>query len=692
MKHTFLLEIGLEEIPAHVVTPSVAQLATRMKDFLNDSRISFDEIQTYSTPRRLAVKVLGLADKQPDIKEEAKGPAKKIAIDDQGNWSKAAQGFSRGQGVDPDQIYFKEFKGTEYAYVEKSVLGKPVTEVLTAIDQVITAMRFPTMMRWSTNDFEFVRPIRWLVCLLDEQVIPVQILQIKADRISAGHRFLGQDVSLAKADDYPAKLVDQMVIADAKKRKDMIRTQIAELARKNDWQIVIDEDLLEEVNNLVEYPTVFAGSFDKKYLSLPDEVLITSMKDHQRFFYVLDHNDQMLSHFVSVRNGNDKFIENVVAGNEKVLTARLEDARFFYEEDQKRPISASVERLKNVMFHDKIGTIYAKMQRVTSIAEFLGQKVELTATELQNLKRAAQIYKFDIVTEMVGEFAELQGVMGEIYARLFGENESTAVAIKESYMPLGSESELPQTNVGAILSVADKLDSIQSFFAAGMLPSGSNDPYALRRRALGIVRIVLAKEWNLSVIDLAAAIDNSYQKEQDLYTNTQPSQNKNEWQQFIMDRVHQLLSDQNYAYDIVNTVVESSQNTFQQIFSAADVLTKHQTDSDFKENIEALTRTVRLARKGQSDIQPAVKESLFENDSEKNLFTAFNAVAKSYANEDLEEQYAALASLREPISEYFDETMVMVDDQAVKNNRLTQLANIAKLTYSFGSLDNLNVK
>ncbi|WP_333589142.1 glycine--tRNA ligase subunit beta [Ligilactobacillus acidipiscis] len=692
MKHTFLLEIGLEEIPAHVVTPSVAQLATRMKDFLNDSRISFDEIQTYSTPRRLAVKVLGLADKQPDIKEEAKGPAKKIAIDDQGNWSKAAQGFSRGQGVDPDQIYFKEFKGTEYAYVEKSVLGKPVTEVLTAIDQVITAMRFPTMMRWSTNDFEFVRPIRWLVCLLDEQVIPVQILQIKADRISAGHRFLGQDVSLAKADDYPAKLVDQMVIADAKKRKDMIRTQIAELARKNDWQIVIDEDLLEEVNNLVEYPTVFAGSFDKKYLSLPDEVLITSMKDHQRFFYVLNHNDQMLSHFVSVRNGNDKFIENVVAGNEKVLTARLEDARFFYEEDQKRPISASVERLKNVMFHDKIGTIYAKMQRVTSIAEFLGQKVELTATELQNLKRAAQIYKFDIVTEMVGEFAELQGVMGEIYARLFGENESTAVAIKESYMPLGSESELPQTNVGAILSVADKLDSIQSFFAAGMLPSGSNDPYALRRQALGIVRIVLAKEWNLSVIDLAAAIDNSYQKEQDLYTNTQPSQNKNEWQQFIMDRVHQLLSDQNYAYDIVNTVVESSQNTFQQIFSAADVLTKHQTDSDFKENIEALTRTVRLARKGQSDIQPAVKESLFENDSEKNLFTAFNAVAKSYANEDLEEQYAALASLREPISEYFDETMVMVDDQAVKNNRLTQLANIAKLTYSFGSLDNLNVK
>ncbi len=692
MKHTFLLEIGLEEIPAHVVTPSVKQLASRMENFLNESRISFDEIQTFSTPRRLAVKVLGLADKQPDIKEEAKGPAKKIAVDDQGNWSKAAQGFSRGQGVDPDQIYFKEFKGTEYAYVEKSILGKSATEVLKDVDQVIIAMRFPTMMRWSTNEFEFVRPIRWMVCLLDDEVIPVQILKIKADRISAGHRFLGQDVSLANANDYPASLLDQMVVADACKRKEMIRSQIHKIAQKNEWQIVIDEDLLEEVNNLVEYPTVFAGSFDEKYLSLPDEVLITSMKDHQRFFYVLDSNGKMLPHFVSVRNGNDQYLENVVAGNEKVLTARLEDARFFYEEDQNTPISASVERLKNVMFHDKIGTIYAKMQRVTEISAFLGKKVGLSADELQDLKRAAQIYKFDIVTEMVGEFAELQGVMGEIYARLFGENENTAVAIKESYMPLGSESELPQTNVGAVLSIADKIDSIQSFFAAGMLPSGSNDPYALRRQALGIVRIALAKKWKLSVIDLANAIDSAYQTKQNLYENTQPDQNQVEWQEFIMGRVHQLLVDQDYAYDIVNTVVATKENTFQQIFAAANVLTKHQSDLEFKQNIEALTRTVRLARKGQADVQPEVKVDLFENDSEKALHTAVVAVSKDYGDKDLEEKYVALTSLRQPISNYFDETMVMVDDESVKNNRLTQLDAIARLTYSFGALDNLNVK
>lgn len=692
MKHTFLLEIGLEEIPAHVVTPSVNQLAERMEKFLTEARISFETIEKYSTPRRLAVKVLGLADKQPDIKEEAKGPAKKIALDEQGNWSKAAQGFSRGQGVSPDQIYFKEFKGTEYAYVEKSIAGKAVTEVLADVKQVVTSLRFPTMMRWSTNEFEFVRPLRWLVCLLDETVIPVQILQVKSDRLSAGHRFLGKKVTLTNAEQYPASLLDEYVIADASKRKEIIRQQINTLAQKNNWQIVVDEDLLEEVNNLVEYPTVFAGSFAKQYLSLPDEVLITSMKDHQRFFYVLDENNQMLPYFVSVRNGNQEFLENVVAGNEKVLTARLEDAKFFYEEDQKTPLSANVARLKNVMFHDKIGTIYAKMQRVSAIAQVLGKSVNLSADELKDLARASQIYKFDLVTEMVGEFSELQGVMGEIYARIFGENEQTAVAIRESYLPLGAESALPETNVGAILSLADKLDSIQSFFAAGMLPSGSNDPYALRRQALGIVRIVLAKNWQLSVNDLAAAVTSSAQLDAELYTNTLPSKNQHEWQQFIIDRVHQLLSDQNFAYDIVNTVTAVHKNAFPEIFAAAQVLSTHQTDEDFKENIEALTRTVRLERKGQGNSQTEVLPELFENPSENALYAAFLTVNKTYAQKDLDARYVALASLRQPISDYFEETMVMVDDQKVKNNRLALLSKIAGLTLSFGALDNLNVK
>ncbi|GBG95021.1 glycyl-tRNA synthetase beta chain [Ligilactobacillus salitolerans] len=692
MEHTFLLEIGLEEIPAHVVTPSAEQLASRMEQFLQDQRITFAKIETYSTPRRLAVKVLGLADKQPDIKEEAKGPAKKIALDEEGNWSKAAQGFCRGQGVSPDQIYFKEFKGTEYAYVQKAILGQPVAEVLQGVDSVITAMRFPTMMRWSTNSFEYVRPIRWLVCLLDDAVIPVQVLTIKADRISAGHRFLGQDIQLSSAADYPELLLTEKVIADAQQRKEMITKQINELAAQHNWEIVIDPDLLEEVNNLVEYPTVFAGKFAEEYLSLPDEVLITSMKDHQRFFYVLGKDKEMLPYFVSVRNGNQEHLENVVAGNEKVLTARLEDAKFFYEEDQKTPIETSVDRLKNVMFHDKIGTIYAKMQRVSIIVEYLGEKLGLNAAQLKDLARASRIYKFDIVTEMVGEFSELQGIMGEIYARLFGENDTVAQAVRESYLPLGSEGQLPETEVGAILAVADKLDSIQSFFAVDLLPSGSNDPYALRRQALGIVRIALDQNWSLSLKMLQDAVDHAFNKEQSLYENTDPQHNSAEWHKFILDRIDVLLADQDYKYDIIQTVVAAKTNTFQQIFAAADVLTKHQSDSDFKESVEALTRTVRLASKNQAEISEHVDPALFENETETKLFQAVSQVKNNFAKQDLDEKYLALASLREPISAYFEETMVMADNQQIRSNRLSELNLVAELTLAFGALDNLNVK
>ena len=488
MAHTFLLEIGLEEIPAHVVTPSVNQLVQKATKFLKEQRIDFDEVIPYSTPRRLTVKVTGLADKQADIEEEAKGPSKKIALDDEGNWSKAAQGFVRGQGVTVDDIFFKELKGTEYVYVKKFIPGKPVTEVLAGMKDVAMDLKFPTMMRWGSNDFEYVRPIKWLVALLDDEVVPFEILDIKTGRTTQGHRFLGEAVDVPSADKYLETLETQKVIADAGVRKAEIRKQIDALATENNWNIVVDEDLLEEVNNLVEYPTVFAGKFKEEYLQVPNEVLITSMKDHQRFFYVTDKEGNLLPNFVSVRNGNKDYLENVIAGNEKVLTARLEDAKFFYEEDQQHTIADYVERLKKVMFHDKIGTIYEKMERVNLLAKFLGNKLGLSETELKDLDRASMIYKFDLVTGMVGEFSELQGIMGEIYARLQGEDDNVSTAIREEYMPTSSEGELPQSNVGAVLSIADKLDSIQSFFAANMIPSGSNDPYALRRQALVITR------------------------------------------------------------------------------------------------------------------------------------------------------------------------------------------------------------
>ena len=694
MSHTFLMEIGLEEIPAHVVTPSAAQLVEKTEKFLKEQRMDFDEVQTYSTPRRLTVKVTGLADKQPDIQEEAKGPAKKIAYDKDGNWSKAAQGFARGQGVSVDDIFFKELKGTEYVYVKKFIEGKAAADVMQGMRDVAMDLKFPTMMRWGTNDFQYVRPIRWIVAMLDDQVIPFKILNIESGNVSQGHRFLGKPVELKSADDYVEALRSEKVIVDAVERKSMIRDQINDLAQKNNWKIVIDEDLLEEVNNLVEYPTVFAGSFDEKYLSVPDQVLITSMKDHQRFFYVTDQNGKLLPNFVSVRNGNTEYLENVVQGNEKVLTARLEDAKFFYEEDQKQSIADYVERLKKVMFHDKIGTIYEKMARVRLLAAQIGKFVGLNDQELADLDRAAQIYKFDLVTGMVGEFAELQGVMGEIYARLQGENDNVAAAIREEYMPTSAEGELPATKVGAVLSIADKIDSIQAFFAAGMIPSGSNDPYALRRQALGIVRIALVRNWKLSVPMMLKFVENAMNERPDLYKNIMPGDEQKDMQQFIIDRLAQIMNgDKQLRHDVLDTVVANPENAFVDIEEAAKILGKHLEDDDFKETIEALTRVGRMAKKAPNFEDDAVlKAELFENESEKKLAEAVKKVATAFEQADLEEKFNQLASLKEPITDYFDSTMIMAKDGDVKQNRLLQLKQIADLTKDFGELDNLNVK
>ena len=694
MSHTFLMEIGLEEIPAHVVTPSAAQLVEKTEKFLKEQRMDFDEVQTYSTPRRLTVKVTGLADKQPDIQEEAKGPAKKIAYDKDGNWSKAAQGFARGQGVSVDDIFFKELKGTEYVYVKKFIEGKAAADVMQGMRDVAMDLKFPTMMRWGTNDFQYVRPIRWIVAMLDDQVIPFKILNIESGNVSQGHRFLGKPVELKSADDYVEALRAEKVIVDAAERKSMIRAQINDLAQKNNWKIVIDEDLLEEVNNLVEYPTVFAGSFDEKYLSVPDQVLITSMKDHQRFFYVTDQNGKLLPNFVSVRNGNTEYLENVVQGNEKVLTARLEDAKFFYEEDQKQSVADYVERLKKVMFHDKIGTIYEKMARVRLLAAQIGKFVGLNDQELADLDRAAQIYKFDLVTGMVGEFAELQGVMGEIYARLQGENDNVAAAIREEYMPTSAEGELPTTKVGAVLSIADKIDSIQAFFAAGMIPSGSNDPYALRRQALGIVRIALARNWKLSVPMMLKFVENAMNERPDLYKNIMPGDEQKDMQQFIIDRLAQIMNgDKQLRHDVLDTVVANPENAFVDIEEAAKILGKHLEDDDFKETIEALTRVGRMAKKAPNFEDDAVlKAELFENESEKKLAEAVKKVATAFEQADLEEKFNQLASLKDPITDYFDSTMIMAKDEDVKQNRLLQLKQIADLTKDFGELDNLNVK
>ena len=690
MAKDLLLEIGLEEMPAHVVTPSMKQLETKITAFLDDNRLSFSSIKAYSTPRRLAVLVSEIVDKQEDIQEEVKGPSKKIALDQEGNWSKAAQGFVRGQGVTTDDITFKELKGEEYVYVTKYIPGKPAEEVLTDLTQVITSLTFPVTMHWNQYDFEYIRPIHWIVALLDEEIIPLQILDVKSGRTSRGHRFLGNDLTFATAKEYEEKLAAEFVIADPMKRREMITEQIAEIAAKENFVVNLDADLLEEVNNLVEYPTAFVGNFADKYLAVPEEVLVTSMKEHQRYFDVRNQEGLLLPHFISVRNGNNVKLENVAKGNEKVLTARLEDAEFFYNEDKKLTIDELVEKLKNVTFHEKIGSMYEKMQRVGVSAQIIGETVGLTKEELDDLKRASEIYKFDLVTNMVGEFPELQGIMGEKYVLLQGEKPAVAQAIREHYLPISSEGELPESNIGAVLAIADKMDSLQTFFAAGMLPSGSNDPYALRRQTYGIVRIIEAKSWYFPLIKLQQAIGKKINSDEARF-GIQLASGQKEVADFFKARLRQRLHSEDTRHDVIDAVVNSEQEDVTKLFEAANILNRHLQDDNFKTSVEALTRAINLAKKNEAN-SDHVDPNLFENESEQALFDAVADLEQKFPRQTMEENYQGLMDLRPVIEAYFDATMVMVDDERIRRNRLNQLQIIAKMALAFASLDELLTK
>ena len=679
MAKNLLVELGLEELPAYVVTPSEKQLGDRMVAFLNEKRLAFEGIQTFSTPRRLAVRVSGLADAQTDLTEDFKGPSKKIALDADGNFTKAAQGFVRGKGLTTDDIEFREVKGEEYVYVTKHEAGNAAKEVLIDIPEILSAMTFPVNMHWANNTFEYIRPVHTLTVLLDDEALDLDFLDIHSGRVSRGHRFLGHETEIASADSYEEDLRRVFVIADAKERQDMIVNQIKDIEKVQNVQVEIDDELLNEVLNLVEYPTAFMGSFDTKYLEVPEEVLVTSMKNHQRYFVVRDQAGKLMPNFISVRNGNAEYLENVIKGNEKVLVARLEDGEFFWREDQKLKIADLVAKLDNVTFHEKIGSLSEHMKRSKVIAAYLAEKAGASAEESKALARAAEIYKFDLLTGMVGEFDELQGIMGEKYALLAGEDAAVATAIREHYLPNSADGDLPETKVGALLALADKLDTILSFFSVGLIPSGSNDPYALRRATAGVVRIMDAFGLKIPMDEL---IDNLYALSFDSLTY----EHKAEVMDFIRARVEKMMS-KSVSKDIKEAVLAGSNFVVAEMIEAADALVEASKAADYKAAVESLSRVFNLAEKTPADV--TVDASLFENDEEKALA---QAAAELNLSGSANDKLAQLFALSPVIDKFFDNTMVMVDNEAVKNNRLAILAELTAKASSVAAFNKLNTK
>ncbi|WP_085991880.1 glycine--tRNA ligase subunit beta [Oceanobacillus senegalensis] len=685
MTKDVLFEIGLEELPARFVDDAEKQLLEKTKDWLNDLRISFEKITTYSTPRRLAVLINGIAEFQETIEEEAKGPAVKIAKDGNGDWTKAAIGFTKGQGKTVDDIYTKEVKGTSYIFVKKHIEGKKSVELLPEFKTIIESIQFGKNMRWSTQTMRYARPIRWLVALYGKEIVPFEIASVQTGNRTYGHRFLGDKVMINNPEDYVSVLRENYVIADPKEREQMILSQIKELENQKKFRIPEDKELLDEVRNLVEYPTVFLGSFEDKYLKLPSEVLITSMKEHQRYFPVKSHDGELLPGFIGVRNGDNQFLETVIKGNEKVLRARLSDAEFFYEEDQKHSINTYLEKLERVVFQEKLGTYTDKVNRVISITKQICDLLEVDYETAKKAVRTAEISKFDLMTNMVNEFTELQGIIGEKYAVLFGEDKEVAQAIREHYLPKQASGILPETMAGQIVSIADKLDTIVGCISIGLTPTGSQDPYGLRRQATGVLRIASENNWNVSLESMLNITNSVYEQ-----TNIE-MQDKEEISNALHDffklRASFLLKEMNVETDVIHAVIENNIGVFNYTEKKAKLLSKKRNDETFKPIQEALVRILNLAKKAD---QFQVNETLFETESESFLYKVLQEIKDDFqqANKiaNAESALDSLSKLANPIHEFFDHNMVMADDEKIRANRLALVNTIANTILEYADL------
>lgn len=684
-----LLEIGLEEMPARFITDSSNQFVQKVSKWLDEKKISYQQVSGFQSPRRLAVLVTGVAESQEDLNEEAKGPAKKIALDENDEWTKAAQGFCRGQGVTVDDIYFKEINGVEYVHVKKFIAGQETKQLLPELKEIITSLTFPKNMRWANEELRYVRPIKWLVAIFGEEIIPFSITNVETGRTTFGHRFLGNSIELTTPSQYEEAMLGQYVMVDPVKRKEAIVSQIKFIEEENQWVVPIDESLLEEVTNLVEYPTALFGQFEEEFLQIPDEVLITSMKEHQRYFPVKSTDGKLLNYFITVRNGNHEHLSTVAKGNEKVLRARLADAAFFYKEDQKLKIEDALQKLESIVYHEEIGTLAEKVRRVRKLANVFSNELSLAETEKQAVDRAAEICKFDLVTHMVYEFPELQGFMGEKYALQKGETVEVATAINEHYMPRNADDSTPATNVGAVVALAEKIDTIVSFFAIGMIPSGSQDPYALRRQATGIVQTLLNKEWNIPFETFVQhAINLVLEAEIGKKTFEELA---NEIDQFFKLRLKHLLQEIGIRYDLIDAVLGNKIGAVYSLVNRAKVLDAKKDEPHFKESIEALSRVLNIAEKAENIGN--INVTLFETSYEQVLFDEYQVLVKKLASGINEiEAFETLISLQTSINSYFDNTMIMVDDSKVRENRLNQMAVIAEQIKAFAKMNEIIVK
>lgn len=706
-----LFEIGTEEIPAKFMPGILKQLKELAAAKMQELRIPFEDITVYGTPRRMAFIADGVAETQADVVVEAKGPSVKIAYVS-GAPSKAAQGFARGQGVDVKDLVVRD----NYVYAVKHLAGQPVVELLPGLlMDILTSLSFPKTMRWADYEFRFVRPIRWMVALFGDQIIPVEICGVKSGKFSMGHRFMQQSlkaaaesqgllsaalskvgnkvysalagvkgaVEIPSAGDYKKVMYDNFVMVDQDERRALILQQIKDLAAQNGGEAEINEDLLEEVNYLVEWPTALCGKFEEKFLSLPKECIITPMREHQRYFPVLDEDGNLLNKFITVRNGGSEHLDIVTHGNERVLRARLSDAEFFFNEDRAVKLEDRLEKLKTVSFQEGLGNMYDKSERLVKMAEMLRFAIN-TPVDEEELRRCALLCKTDLVTGMVIEFTELQGVMGREYALLDGEKPEVATGIFEHYLPRFAGDALPATTIGRIVGIGDKLDNICATFSRGLAPTGSQDPYALRRQALGVINILLDANYHISLAKIIAGT---------LYLlDIKPEETGKlvpQIMEFFKQRLRNLLMDQGIRYDVIDAVFADKRNDdMVDLAVRCKALAAYVEAGNAEPLVQVSVRVSNLCKKIEKEV--AISGALFKDESENKLHEVVAAVSKEIIPEIVLYDYAAVLKagekVIEPVNTFFDNVMVMDEDENVKNNRLALLEEVRGIVNAVGDL------
>ena len=665
MKRDLLFEIGTEEIPAHVMPHLLEDLAQLAETMLKEHRLAYEKVRTLGTPRRAALIVTGLAERQEDVNTETRGPSVAIAFDADGNPTKAGAGFARGQGVDPSALIQRD--GYVYASVHES--GAATAELLTSLlPDLVRAIPLPNSMRWGDLDFRFIRPIRWFVALYGTEIVPFTLAGVTSGNHSRGHRTLAPaDFVITSAADYEAACEKAYIIADPERRRAMICEQITETAKACGGTAEITPDLLEEVLYLVEYPTALSGSFEEKYLALPAEAVITPMRDHQRYFPVKAADGSLLPAFITVRNGGKAHLDVVAHGNERVLRARLADAQFFFDEDRKKSLAEHREKLKTVVFQRGLGSMYEKTERLMALTTAIVEEMatgDADDAALADARRAAELSKADLVTGMVTEFTELQGIMGREYALLDGEDPAVARAIDEQYMPRFAGDELPQTLLGVALSVADKIDNIVGTFSQGRIPTGSQDPFGLRRQALGLVLMLIEQESTMLLSDLVDEACDLYDLEEF----------RDKMQVYVADfirlRLKNVLSERGVRYDVQEAVLGD-------VDLVADVPVRAAYVERLlaSEGGEALVQSfVRVGNIARSVTGGTVDPALFKAEEEGALLSAYQAAAAARA--EGEDTLPTEQALGRAIDTFFDAVMVMDKDARVKENRLSLLKMI----------------